>query len=188
MPVRSGLTEAEIAAGEAAVALGRAQFEARKQQPDHSGLLANAATLRARHTDPADPQFGDGKGGFRADRVATSERELAALLLRAGAVAPVETVQSVAERQHAGQWTQTELNPNLAALVNERVAAIPEHEITERSAALRAELGDAEYARLVADAEHVGLPPAARADKFALKTLAAHGRYKRGAAAARAKF
>src|SRR6266568_4528710 len=128
---------------EAEVAAKAAQNVARLAAPDNTPLLALAANLRARHVDPKDIEFAG-----RPDRVAASELQLKALLLRAGVTEVVMTPQLLAEQQHAAAWTQTELNPAVAALVAERVAGIeklPAREQVERAMALRAELGADDY-------------------------------------------
>ena len=106
--------------------------------PNNDGLLDLVQKIRRRHADPTDFEFAG-----RADRIAASELQLKATLLRAGVSEVQETAQSVATREHASRWTQLEMNPHMVKMLADReteIAALGGEEITKRTAALREEL------------------------------------------------
>lgn len=139
----------------------------------NEGLLETAAAIRKTLNDP------DGLYSKNPDAKARLEMNLQATLLRAGAKDPVETAQSVAEQQHEGRFSLKDLHPNVTAIINERTAELGKLDKTavDRLAAdLREELGAETYDRLVKDAGSAATP-AVRADAYALKMLANHGKY-----------
>ena len=149
------------------------------------GLIETARLIRARHLDPSDAFYAN-----RPDRVAQSELQTRAILLRAGVTETPDTVLSVAQAQHARQWSHTELAPHVATTVHGLIAGLEKVDVTElaaRADALRAETGAAAYDQLVADCGPA-LPPAGKASIHVLKILAAQGRYRRATEAAKPKI
>ncbi len=176
------LTHAQTEALRAQAELLTAQ---RHAPPSNDGLLQTVALVRQRHLDPKDEYYAG-----HPDRVAASEMQMQATLIRAGVTEPVVTAQSLAVEQPAGHWTMSELHPAVAAMITERVAALDklgEREVTERAKALRTQIGAADYDAMVAAAGPL-LPPAATADLYALKLHAAHGRYRSAADASKPKI
>src|SRR5207248_10604577 len=84
----------------------------------NDGLLETPRLIRARHADPTDAYYAG-----HPDRVAASELQLKAIMLRAGVNEVPDTVLSVAQKQHEAQWTQTELPPLVAATIQTQLAA-----------------------------------------------------------------
>jgi len=151
-------------------------------KPSNDGLLQLVETMRARHRDEADPFFGKQNPGH-LDRIAKSQLDIDAMLLRAGAKPVAVTPATVAAAQHAARWSVGDQIPlHLHSMISERVAAAEAADKTDRGArdiriaAARRELGDATYARLVAEAGSA-LPAAALGDVTVIRLFATQGRY-----------
>jgi hypothetical protein len=157
----------------------RAALPTELPAPDNSGLLEMAAILRAQHQDPTSPIYAG-----HPERVAQSELQIKATLLRAGVQEVPVTPLTVAKEQHAAQWRHPEaMQPGLQSFVDEQLAMIPEAQIASRAAELRSQ-DPAEYDALLADAGYA-IPAAAKASLPVLKILANQSRYAKAKEAAR---
>jgi hypothetical protein len=170
---------------------------------DKVRLIEQADEARQRTVDPSHPIYG-------ANPVARNTRlaEIDAVLLRAGLSesdwAP-PTAREIAAATFERDWRDAAAGPSEAAqaLVEQHLAlaaALPGYAQEAEVKALRQELGDADYNRLIGEAEEAvkaglfpglkALPPAAFGNVAALRTLAVHARQRRAYEQARqqAKF
>jgi hypothetical protein len=140
---------------------------------DDGGLRTTAAAIRATLsvTDPKSMYFG------RPEAAAAAEANVKAALLRANVTErPAATAEQIAAAQHSESFRFLTMNPNLAALVDERAAAVTN--VEQAAKVLRTQLGAATYDAMVADARHARSDLAGAAgDVHALRILASHGKY-----------
>jgi hypothetical protein len=143
---------------------------------DDAGLRATAEAIRATlsTTDPRSMYFG------RPDAAAAAEANVKAAFLRAGvSERPTTTPEQLAASQHDAAFRLRDMPAGLVSTIEERAAAVVARgNVDQQAQALRAQVGDAAYDELVADARHARPELAGVAgDLHALKMLANHGRY-----------
>lgn len=128
----------------------------------------------------------------REDLLAQAELRIKSIFLRAGVEETPQTPQTVAEQEHDAHFSMREWNPNLDELVETHINGIAEQhteaQITQMAAALRSEVGAAEYDRMLAAARRAysgDLPDAVKTSLPVLRLLASQDKYNAAYAATR---
>jgi hypothetical protein len=113
--------------------------------------------------------------------LAAAEAKIAAAYARSGIAEPRPATP---EEQHRAAFGMLEMNGNLKAALDDRLASLAERNTTDRlqqmGAELRNELGADAYDQMVVHARNAvegNLPAAVLADRLLLQSLAAQGKY-----------
>jgi hypothetical protein len=147
-----------------------------------AGSLAESADAIRRSINVSDPRsLYFNKPELAKSALAAAEAKIAAAYARSGIAEPRPATP---EEQHRAQFRMLEMNGNLKAALDDRLASLAERNTTDRlqqmGAELRNELGAETYDLMVSQAKHAVegvLPPAVLADRLLLRTLAAQGKY-----------